>query len=222
MSKVVNDVVAKLIGTLPVKGSDEEKLAVLLGEERYAHSLSTAAEAARLAPYYEVDERKAFTAGLLHDCAKDLPYGDAKALPFPAAFEPDAEELASKAIIHGPASAALAAEVFGVTDPEVLGAVRYHVTGRPDPAPMDFVVEAADCIEPTRKYPGADKLREVASVDPDAAVVAWVLLKTESVRRKGRKPHPRSDEMLASLPTPLVALGRRYYKEILSAIGGWS
>jgi predicted HD superfamily hydrolase involved in NAD metabolism len=220
MSKVVNDIIAKLIETLPADGSNEEKLTVLLGEERYDHSLSTAAEAARLAPYYEVNEEKAFTAGLLHDCAKDLPYKEAKAVPFPAAFEPDAEELASKKLIHAPAGAALAVELFGVNDPEVLGAVRYHVTGRPDPAPIDFVVKAADCIEPTRKFPGVEKLREVASFDPDAAVVAWVLLKTESVRRDGRKPHPRSDEMLASLPTPLVALGRRYYKEILSEMGG--
>ena len=216
MSKVVNDVVAKIIETLPAEGSREEKLAALLTEKRYAHSVSTAAEAARLAPYYEVDEEKAYNAGLLHDCGKDLPYEDAKALPFSPSLEPDAEELASKALIHGPAGAAVAAEVFGVDDPEILGAVRYHITGRPAPAPMDFVVMAADCIEPTREFPGAEKLREVAIADPDAAVVAWILLKVESGTRDGHKPHGRSGEMLASLPTPLVALGRRYYKDILS------
>jgi predicted HD superfamily hydrolase involved in NAD metabolism len=219
MSKVVNDVVAKITETLPVEGSREEKLAALLTEKRYAHSVSAAAEAARLAPYYEVDEEKAYTAGLLHDCGKDLPYKDAKALPFTPGFEPDAEELASKALIHGPASAALAAEVFGVDDPEILGAVRYHITGRPDPSPMDFVVMAADCIEPAREFPGAEKLRELATVDPDAAVVAWILLKVESATRDGDKPHGRSGEMLASLPTPLVVLGRRYYKDILSETG---
>lgn len=216
MSKVVNDVVAKIIETLPAEGSREEKLAALLTEKRYAHSVSTAAEAARLAPYYEVDEEKAYTAGLLHDCGKNLSYKDTKALPFSPSLEPDAEELASKALIHGPAGAALAAEVFGISDPEILGAVRYHITGRPAPAPMDFVVMAADCIEPTREFPGAEKLREVATADPDAAVVAWILLKVESGTRDDHKPHGRSGEMLASLPTPLVALGRRYYKDILS------
>jgi predicted HD superfamily hydrolase involved in NAD metabolism len=169
-----------------------------------------------LAPYYEVDEERAYTAGLLHDCGKDLPYEDAKALPFSPGLEPDAEELANKALIHGPAGAALAAEVFGISDPEILGAVRYHITGRPDPAPMDFVVMAADCIESTREFPGAEKLREVATADLDAAVVAWILLKVESGTRDDHKPHGRSGEMLASLPMPLVALGRRYYKDILS------
>ncbi|UCE27754.1 MAG: bis(5'-nucleosyl)-tetraphosphatase (symmetrical) YqeK [Candidatus Coatesbacteria bacterium] len=220
MSKVIKNAVAKIIETLPAEGSREEKLAALLTEERYAHSVSTAEEAARLAPYYEVDEEKAFTAGLLHDCGKDLSQEDAKALPFPPGFEPDAEELANKALIHAPAGAALAAEVFDVNDPEILSAVRYHITGRSDPASMDFVVMAADCIEPTREFPGAEKLRELATVDPDAAVVAWVLLKVESAARDGRKPHGRSGEMLASLPVPLVALGRRYYKEILSETGG--
>jgi len=220
MPKVVNDVVAKIIEKLPPEGSREEKLAALLAEERYAHSVSTAGEAARLAPYYDMDGEKAFTAALLHDCGKDLSQKDAMALPFQPGFEPDAEELANKALIHGPAGAAVAAEAFGIGDQEILGAIRYHITGRPDPGPLDFVVMAADCIEPTREFPGSEKLREVAAVDPDAAVVAWILLKVESATRDGHKPHGRSGEMLASLPTPLVALGRRYYKEILSEAGG--
>jgi predicted HD superfamily hydrolase involved in NAD metabolism len=219
MSKIVDQTITKITEAVPVKGSIEEKLAVLLTEERYAHSVSTAAEAVKLASHYGVDEKIVFTAGLLHDCAKDIPRKEAKDLPFPAGFEPDADELASKALIHGPAGAALAVEVFGVTDPEILGAVRYHITGRPYPSPVDFVVMAADCIEPTRKFPGVGKLREIASVDPDAAVVAWILFKIESARRESRKPHARSDELLAALPAPLVALGRRHYKRMLSEIG---
>ncbi len=43
-----------------------------LKESRYLHSLSVASMARELARYHHVDERKAYIAGLLHDCTKYL------------------------------------------------------------------------------------------------------------------------------------------------------
>ena len=41
-----------------------------LNEERYLHSLGTAECAVELADKFGLDKEKAYTAGLLHDCAK--------------------------------------------------------------------------------------------------------------------------------------------------------
>lgn len=219
MSKgLCNAVITKLLETITPGAIAEEKLAALLSEERYAHSVGTAEEAARLAANFDADADKAYTAGLLHDCAKDLYCEDARAVPFPSGLEPDERELSGSALIHGPAGAALAAELFAVTDAEVLGAVRFHVTGCPAPTSVDFAVWLADCVEPSRKYPGVGRLRDLSEIDPDAAVITWMLAKAEFARCRGFEPHPRLGEMLASLPDRLVAVGRRYFKEILPEI----
>ena len=41
-----------------------------LSEERYVHTLGTAECARELAKNYNLNEEKAYAAGLLHDCAK--------------------------------------------------------------------------------------------------------------------------------------------------------
>ena len=44
-----------------------------LSKKRYTHSLNVAAAAVELARKYDGDTDKAYTAGLLHDIAKELP-----------------------------------------------------------------------------------------------------------------------------------------------------
>ena len=45
----------------------------VLSEKRYAHSLSVADTAAKLAIINDADAEKAYLAGLMHDYAKDIP-----------------------------------------------------------------------------------------------------------------------------------------------------
>ena len=42
---------------------------------------------------------------------------------------------------------------FGVTDNEILDAITYHTTGRPDMTRLDKIVYVADKTEQTRPYP---------------------------------------------------------------------
>ena len=50
----------------------QSKIKNVLEPKRYEHTLGVAYTAANLAFVFEVDEKKAFIAGLLHDCAKCL------------------------------------------------------------------------------------------------------------------------------------------------------
>ena len=48
----------------------KNKLKSTLSEKRYKHSLGVCDEAVKLAEKYGADTEKAYTAGILHDCAK--------------------------------------------------------------------------------------------------------------------------------------------------------
>ena len=47
----------------------KNKLKSTLSEKRYKHSLGVCDEAVKLAEKYGADTEKAYTAGILHDCA---------------------------------------------------------------------------------------------------------------------------------------------------------
>ena len=53
---------------------------------------------------------------------------------------------------------------YGVTDLEVLDAIRYHTSGREGMTLMDKIVCLADYMEPGRDFPGVHKIRELASI----------------------------------------------------------
>ena len=45
---------------------------------------------------------------------------------------------------------------YGITDPEILEAIRLHSTGAPDMTELDMVVYLADLIEPGRDFDGVE------------------------------------------------------------------
>ena len=62
---------------------------------------------------------------------------------------------------HQFASAYVAEKRFGVMDEEVLNAVRYHTSARPNMSEIEKLVFLADMLESERKYKGVDELREL-------------------------------------------------------------
>lgn len=139
--------------------TNEKALSWLKGnvdEERLLHSLGTAQCAVELAEKFNIDEKKAYVAGLLHDCAKCL---DKKKL-FKLAKELDLpeEELNNEKVIHAPVSAYLAEAEFGITDPEIISAIRIHTIGKLDMTLFEKIIYLADKIEPnTRDLDFRDK-----------------------------------------------------------------
>ena len=95
---------------------------------------------------------------------------------------------------HAPASSLLAQKEFGVSDPAVIQAIRYHTTGAPGVGPLAKLIYIADFSEPGRRYKGTKKLRKLGLEDLNAAYkevlrekLAWVIHKRQSL-------HPRSAE----------------------------
>ena len=96
---------------------------------RYWHTIGVAETSACLAMRYGVDMQKAFTAGLLHDCAKCVP-DDVKIAECEQFGLPISDiELESPYLLHSKLGAYYAAHKYNVEDDEIsdeISAVIYH------------------------------------------------------------------------------------------------
>lgn len=124
-----------------------------LEPKRYEHTLSVAYTAANLAAVHGLDVDKALVAGMLHDCAKCLSYK--KQMSLCSKNHVQLTELEAKEdspLIHAKAGSVLAKEEYGITDEDILNAISYHTTGRPQMSPLEKIIYIADYIEPERKH----------------------------------------------------------------------
>lgn len=99
-----------------------------------------------------VDSYKTLLAALLHDCAKYLDYRDFDGFKLP--------ENVPQPVIHQYLGEYVAREILGVTDNEVLNAIRYHTTGRPKMTKLEKIIFCADMVERSRDYPELEFLRQ--------------------------------------------------------------
>lgn len=164
---------------------------------RYAHTLGVAETALHLAKKCGVEPRRAELAALLHDCAKELSIDQMCALAQRRISDLDALEMESANLLHAPAGAALAAQKYGVRDPEILSAIRKHTLGGDSMNAMDALIYTADFIEPGRAdFTGLAQARALAETDIFAAMRKCAQLTNAYVESQGKRPHPRSLAML--------------------------
>lgn len=143
-----------------------------MDESRYEHTLGVMYTSAALAMRYECDLDKALLAGLMHDCAKCMP--NAKKLKTAEKYGLEITDLEKKNpfMLHAKVGAVLAEKKYDITDEEVLGAIRWHTTGRPDMTLLEKIVYVADYIEPQRdKAPNLGEIRKLAFIDLDRALL---------------------------------------------------
>lgn len=159
-----------------------EKLRDYLPEKRLRHSLGVAEAACTLCRILGYDEKKAEIAGILHDNAKYIKFCDVENYCIRYGIELDELESESTALSHSIVGSYIARYEFGIDDEEVLNAIRYHTTGRPNMKPLEKIIFLADLIEKNRDYPEVDELRKlvydgmideaiVKSIDNTIAVV---------------------------------------------------
>lgn len=143
-----------------------------MDESRYEHTLGVMYTSVALAMRYECDLDKALLAGLMHDCAKCMP--NAKKLKMAEKHGLEITEIEQKNpfMLHAKVGALLAEKKYDIEDPEVLSAIRWHTTGKPDMTLLEKIVYVADYIEPKRdKAPNLKEIRKLAFVDLDRALL---------------------------------------------------
>ena len=143
-----------------------------LSYKRFIHTLSVAGTASSLAMCYGADLEKAETAGLLHDCAKCLDLRKMQRVCEKAGLTVSSFEAESGSLLHSKAGSVLAAERYGITDPDMINAIRYHTTGRPGMSLLEKIIFVADYIEPGRfTAKNLPLIRKMAFSDIDEALM---------------------------------------------------
>lgn len=163
-----------------------EEIKKRLSQYRFYHSLCVAEQAKKLAKKYGADEEKAFTAGLIHDIMKDTDINVQRRLIEKYNGKMSETQLASEHVWHAVSGELFLEHELGVTDGEILSAVRCHTTGKAGMSLLDKVVYIADFTSADRDYPDADIMREKAEKSLDEAMLyglQYTLIKT--VKRSG-------------------------------------
>ncbi|MEG1442443.1 MAG: bis(5'-nucleosyl)-tetraphosphatase (symmetrical) YqeK, partial [Oscillospiraceae bacterium] len=149
----------------------EAQLKSILSERRFKHSLGVANEAKKLAEFYNADVQKAYLAGLVHDCAKEIPTEKMVAiLNDNYGIIVDSLMTAMPKLLHGTLGACVAQSEFDIYDAEVLDAIRCHTTGKANMSMLAKIIYIADYIEPNRDFEGVDELRELTYKNIDKAI----------------------------------------------------
>lgn len=127
------------------------KVKELLKESRWSHTLGVVDVAEDLALMNNVDPWKAKIAALLHDCAKNL--SDEVQTKFLDDNNIDISYLDDyQKVVHSHVGAHYIKIVFGIDDEEVINAIKYHTTGRPNMTMLEKIVFLADFLDPGRDY----------------------------------------------------------------------
>ncbi len=162
-----------------------------LSRKRYLHSIGVCNTSACLAMRYGCDIKKAYAAGLLHDCAKGLSEEKMLQLTERSGIELSEIERENPELLHAKAGSVVAAEKYDVDDKEILNAIRFHTTGKPDMTMLEKIVFTADYIEPNRDgIPCLDEIRQMSFTDIDAAVAMICKNSIDYLKRKNRMIDP--------------------------------
>ena len=159
-----------------------------LKHKRIPHVLGTEQEAVRLAERYGADVEKARVAALLHDCTKRLDMEEQLALCRQYGIRLDALEQQALKLLHAKTGAAIARDVFGVDD-EIYRAIWWHTTGHAGMTLLEKIMYLADYIEPSRDFPGVDKLRAVCYKDLDEGLLMGLEMTIEEMTSMGNPVH---------------------------------
>lgn len=148
-----------------------EDLRSLLKKSRFEHTLGVANTAKTMAEAFGENPNRAYLAGILHDCAKNIE--DEKLLEIcqKNGIEISIYEKTSPYLLHGKVGAFIANTKYNITDEEILSSVIWHTTGKEDMTTLEKIIFSADYIEPGRyKQKNLDYLREISHKDLDLLV----------------------------------------------------
>lgn len=205
-SKELHPSVASYIGKRNLYGKRMvARLRTTLSPSRFEHTLNVASLAESLARRWGADPVKARLAGLLHDAGRRYPpnelarYARQRRLAVPErAIILDLAPM----LLHAYVSADLARREFGVTDPEILNAVRRHTLGDRRLGLLDKILYVADACAIDRTHATSAATRALAFDDLDAALKRCIADKLLHAVSRDAWLHPLTVRLWNSLALP--------------------
>ena len=163
-----------------------------LSEKRWTHTKNVKKMAVKLAKRWAADPEKAAMAAILHDSAKELPKSELLQIFADNAIIAENAPARPSPVWHGIAAAILAQTQWGVSDPEILSAIRCHTTGKPDMSKLDKIIYLADMTSAERDWPGVEELRALQMENLDRALCDALKRSIDFVEEKGGTLDPES------------------------------
>ncbi len=149
-----------------------EYLKKKLTPKRFVHSVGVEYTAACMAFVYGEDVERARIAGLMHDCAKCLPVEEKLRKAEKHGLPVSDCERENPDLLHGKLGAFYLKKKFGIEDEEILSAISYHTTGKPEMTLLEKIIFVADYIEPNRRIiRELPEIRKEAFTDLDGCIL---------------------------------------------------
>ncbi len=169
-----------------------------LSDYRYNHSLRVADISKELAKIYNIDEEEAYTAGLLHDIAKEFSPKDNQKIIEEEKLEKEISNIDNKRLIHGIIGAYYVKNKYNVNN-DIINAIMYHTTGRINMSNLEKIVFIADKIDPQKKYPGIKEERKLAYKNLDKAVILCLENNIKKLQSENKQISGNIKEVISSL-----------------------
>lgn len=188
ISKLVNRPVKELIDRLSLYngGKIAEYVVSRLTEARIEHTKGVVLLALKYAKAQGVCLKKTLTASLLHDVAKYLFPEDYKEFIMPIGVP--------KPVIHQYLGAYVAETELGVKNKEVLNAIKYHTSAKPNMSRLGKIIFTADMLEYGRDYDGVEKMREISFQDFEKGFILSLKRSLEYVKIRGGEIYQLTQE----------------------------
>ncbi len=160
-----------------------------LTKHRYEHTLGVMETAVQLAGKYGTDKKRAELAAIFHDYAK---FRDKEEMKLIIQQQQLGDELLqfNSELWHAPVGAYLVEKEAEITDLEILDAIRYHTSGRPNMTCLEKVIYLADYIEPGRHFPGVEEVREMAEENLEQALLQAIKNTIHFLLKKNQRVFP--------------------------------
>lgn len=191
----------------------KEKISGRIDSKRMEHTIGVCYTAASLAMRYNTDDKtdlitKSMVAGLLHDNAKCMDNNELLTKSRTAGITVTESQVKNPFLLHGPLGSYFAHTEHFINDTDILNAIYWHTTGRPDMSLLEQIIFVADYIEPMRtRQKNLPQLRRLAFLDLEECVYRIADDTLDYLKEKGSE----IDEMT-------VATRDFYYGRVMTRI----
>lgn len=170
----------------------DRKIKSTMTLKRYQHVIGVVNTSSKLADIYGEDVQKCRIAAIFHDYAKQFTKDQVQQTTLEYCVKLDTLEKDSIQLSHSKLAAEIAKKEYGIYDQDILNAISFHTTGRAYMSMIEKIIFVADSIEPGRKYPGVEAVRDLAFHDINKAILIIYKHTITHLLNSDHKIHPDS------------------------------
>lgn len=157
----------------------------LLSQKRFHHTACVVRQAEKLAGIYGCNQEKARVAAWMHDICKEMKPAEQLRWLTEFGIILDAVQESQPKTWHGMAACGYMRSQLGITDEEILRAVRYHTTACGDMHKLDEIIYLADLTSEERSYPDVRRMRKLAESGLAKAMRAAMIFALDDLVSRG-------------------------------------